>query len=453
MGRLGGSSPERRAPPGRALCPCLLGIASAPSGQRSRRKAAALWQAKAAHGIARGALHFETASYHMTRSRTLEARTRRVTGLALALGATLSVRPVALAAQYLTAQDVLSADPVEPDFVRPYGSEPRQIGHLRVPAGSGPFPVLVVIHGGCWRSFADLEHIGPFAEDLTRAGVATWSIDYRPVDGPGGGWPGTFLDIARGVDHLRTLEADHHLDLNRVVVVGHSAGGHLALWAAGRPKIPEGSPLYSSAPLPIRAVVSLAGPGRLASFRDIDDEVCGGDVIDQLMGGSPEDVARRYDAGSPFRLLPLGVTQRLLTGADDRTVPPRFADAYAASARQAGDDATAVTLDGASHFEVIVPGTSVWPEVRSTILTLFDPPPSSTRETAAEIADIVEITDIEFVRTPDHRFEGLPDFPFAAHYAQVPATCACIISTKARRTDPWSCSSTASPPGASCTAR
>jgi acetyl esterase/lipase len=283
----------------------------------------------------------------------------------------LCLWPAPLVAQYLSAQDVLSAEPVEPDFVLTYGPDPDQFGHLRLPAGSGPYPVLVVIHGGCWLSFADLEYMGRFAADLAQAGVATWSIEYRRVDSPGGGWPNTFLDVANGIDHLRSLESDYRLDLGQVVVVGHSAGGHLALWAAGRSKIPEESPLHSATPLPVNGVVSLAGPGQLGPFRDLDNQICGGDVIDQLMGGSPEEVPGHYTTGTPIRMLPLGVPQRLLTGADDPAVPPRFADAYAAAAVEAGDDVTAVTLEGASHFEVIVPGTDVWFEVRSTILSLF----------------------------------------------------------------------------------
>jgi pimeloyl-ACP methyl ester carboxylesterase len=119
-------------------------------------------------------------------------------------------------------------------------------------------------------------------------------------------------------------------------------------------------------------VVSLAGPGQLAPFRDSDNEVCGGDVIDQLLGGSPQEVPEHYAAGSPVQLLPLGVPQRLLTGVADSAVPPQSVEAYAALAKDAGDDVAAVTLEGAGHFETIVPGTSVWPEVRATILSLFE---------------------------------------------------------------------------------
>ena len=302
----------------------------------------------------------------------MEARWLVVTTSALAIGAILCLWPAPLVAQYLSAQDVLSAEPVEPDFVLTYGADPDQFGYLRLPEGSGPFPVLVVIHGGCWLSFANLEYMGHFAADFAEAGVATWNIEYRRVDSPGGGWPNTFLDVAHGIDPLRFLESEYRLDLSQVVVVGHSSGGHLALWAAGRSKVPKGSPLHLAMPLPINGVVSLAGPGELAPLRDLDNQVCGGDVIDQLMGGSPEEVPAHYAAGAPVRLLPFGVPVRLMTGVDDPAVTPRFADAFAAAVMEAGDDVTAVTLEGASHFEAVVPGTDVWFEVRSTILALFE---------------------------------------------------------------------------------
>lgn len=302
----------------------------------------------------------------------MEARSRILIAAVVAVGAALCPGPALSADQYLSAKDILSVEPPKPDFVLTYGPAPEQIGHLRLPGGPGPFPVLVVIHGGCWLSFADLNYIGRLAADFAQAGVATWSLEYRRVDSPGGGWPNTFLDIANGIDHLRSLESKHNLDLSQVVAVGHSAGGHLALWAAGRSRIPKDSPLHSTKPLPITGAVSLAGPGQLAPLRDTDNQVCGGDVIDLLMGGSPEKVPGHYRAGSPIRLLPLGIPQRLLTGADDPAVPPHFADTYAVAAIEAGDDVKAVTLKGAAHFEVTVPGTAVWPEVRSTILSLFE---------------------------------------------------------------------------------
>src|SRR5439155_8576098 len=133
-----------------------------------------------------------------------------------------------------------------------------QFGELRLPKGRGPFPVAIVIHGGCWRSDYDLKHVGPLAGALTERGIATWTIEYRRIGDPGGGWPGTFEDVAQAADHLRALARRYPLDLHHVVAIGHSAGGHLALWLAARPGLPPDAALASADPLPISGVVGLA---------------------------------------------------------------------------------------------------------------------------------------------------------------------------------------------------
>ena len=189
-------------------------------------------------------------------------------------------------------------------------------------------------------------------------------VPTRPVDAADGGWPNTFLDIADGIDHLREIAEQHKLDLGNVIVTGDSPGGHLALWAAGRRRIPRSSVLYRSEPLPIGSVVGLAGIGDLEAARPIGISVCGRDVVEALLGGSPDEVPENYAAGSPVHLLPLGVPQRLLTGKADESAPPWLGNAYAARARQTGGDVEAVTLDGAAHFEVIAPGSVVWEVVR-----------------------------------------------------------------------------------------
>src|SRR5262245_60200302 len=125
-----------------------------------------------------------------------------------------------------------------------------QFGELRLPGGDGPHPVVIAIHGGFWKAAYGLDHIGPVCEALAGAGVATWNLEYRRIGNPGGGWPGTLEDVALGAGHLREIAGEHRLDLKRVVVVGHSAGGHLALWLAGRGR---------SRDMPLRGVVSLAG--------------------------------------------------------------------------------------------------------------------------------------------------------------------------------------------------
>jgi acetyl esterase/lipase len=239
---------------------------------------------------------------------------------------------------------------------------------LRLPKGPGPFPVAIVIHGGCWVTrFASAQNTAALADALRDAGVATWNVEYRRADHPGGGWPGTFTDIAAATDIVRTMAKEHPLDLSRVITVGHSAGGHLALWAAARARLPATSPLYTASPLPLRAAVALGGPGDLRSFRAYGGKICGGPVIDQLMGGAPETVAERYAQGSPVEMLPLGVRQVLIVGLNDGVMPAPEREMYAAKATSAGDRAEIVEVPG-GHFEVIAPTSAAWPTVRDTIL-------------------------------------------------------------------------------------
>lgn len=286
--------------------------------------------------------------------------------LCLLVAQILTPCPRARAAEFVTAREMLSQEPREPDFRISYGEDALQFGGLRLPGGPGPYPVAVLIHGGCWLSFASLEYMDRFAEALTAEGIATWNLEYRRVDNPGGGWPNTFLDVGQGIDHLRVLEEPHNLDLERVVVVGHSSGGHLALWVAGRPRVPRGA-LQVSKPLPVIGAVCLAGPGDLAAFRPLDNDVCGGDVIDDLMGGSPEEVPENYRAGSPVRLLPLGVSQEILVGEFDQAVPATLLSKYAAAAEIAGDQVRLEVLENAAHFEPVAPWTESWPAVKKAV--------------------------------------------------------------------------------------
>ena len=281
--------------------------------------------------------------------------------------------PAAVAAQLLGPRD-LDAMPSQPADARvSYGSDPVQFGDLRLPSGSGPFPVAVVIHGGCWVStFATLQNTSAFADALREAGVATWNVEYRRVGNAGGGWPGTFLDIAAAADHLRVLAEEYPLDLSRVVAVGHSAGGHMALWLAARSRLPASSELYRENPLPLLGAVALGGPGDLRDFTTYAGSICGAPVIEQLLGGSPESVPERYAQASPVELLPFGVPQVLIVGTEDPTMPPRARDSYVTAATQAGDRAEVVAVPEAGHFEVVAPNTAAWSIVRDKVLSLVE---------------------------------------------------------------------------------
>lgn len=267
-----------------------------------------------------------------------------------------SMLPMVLSAsaQTLTFLQVLDRpDRPQPDMRLAYGEAPQQSGELWLPKGKGPHPVALMIHGGCWQSSLPGPELLAFQADALRAaGLAVWSISYRRVGHAGGGYPGTFQDVARGTDHLRQLAQRYPLDLKRLVATGHSAGGHLALWAAARPRIAAGSPLKTEAPLPIAAVVAVAGIPDLAYASST--KLCGTSV-DQLLGAAP--TAALLQDTSPLALLPLRVPQTLMQGAQDRIVPPAASEGYRARAAELGDAVEAVTLDSAGHFELIAPWT------------------------------------------------------------------------------------------------
>ena len=267
----------------------------------------------------------------------------------------------------LTAQDLARLPVHPPDERLPYGEDAQQFADLCLPEGAGPHPVVVLVHGGCWRAAYGLEHLSPLAKALSNEGVAVWSLEYRRL-GSGGGWPHTFLDVAAGADSLRGAADKHALEVERVVTVGHSAGGHLALWLAGRPRLPRESPLFKENPLRVRGAVSLAGIPDLE--RALEEKVCG-TAAGELLGGGPGAAPERFAQASPARLLPLGVPQHLLNGDRDEIVPAAYAHPYAEAARLRGDEVTWTLLPDAGHFELVVPGSAVWPRVRGAVLGLL----------------------------------------------------------------------------------
>jgi len=210
---------------------------------------------------------------------------------------------------------------------------------------------------------------------LTRLGVATWSLEYRRIGNAGGGWPGTFADVARGTDHLRVLARAYPLDLKRVIVVGHSAGGELAMWLAGRDHLPKDSPLYMYDPLRLEGVVSLAGITDLRKYRPN----CG-DAVVKLLGGSPQEVPQRYQQTSPLELLPLGVSQWLIHGVLDEIVPVSQSRDYKVAAGSRGDDVKLTIVAGAGHFDLIAPESSAWPAVEEAVRSLLRPNKSVRRK-------------------------------------------------------------------------
>ena len=265
----------------------------------------------------------------------------------------------------MTVDDLLAdLSSGQPGIKIAYGSDPLQFGELRVPEGEGPFPVVVFIHGGCWLAEYDITTTRPLARALQEQGLAVWNLEYRRVGNPGGSYPGTLLDIASGTDYVRNLAADYPLDLNRVIVMGHSAGGHLALWTGARSKIPADHDLHLPDPLPLAGVVALAPAAALTQLHQ--QGTCD-NVIDRLMDGSPAERPDRYAYVEPARMAPIGVSQILLMGVHDTVWTP-FGEAYAMAAQSIGDtDIKRVMAPASGHFEMITPGTSTWPLVLDAV--------------------------------------------------------------------------------------
>lgn len=266
--------------------------------------------------------------------------------------------------------DRLAREAPQPTERLAYGPAPQQFGDLRLPASgkpAPPWPVVIVIHGGYWRARYDLAYCGAVCGALARAGLATWNIEYRRLGDPTGGWPATFADVAAAADALRGLAARYPLDLRRVVALGHSAGGQLALWLAARSRLPVGSQFWQADPLPMHGVVALAG---VSDLRRAWELRLSDNVTETLLGGTPTQVPERYASASPYDLLPLGVPQALIHGTADTNVPFEISQRYAERAQALGDGARLIPLAGIGHFEPVDPATPSWQVVADALLAM-----------------------------------------------------------------------------------
>jgi acetyl esterase/lipase len=271
---------------------------------------------------------------------------------------------------HIGASDVVKL-PSQPPLARiAYGPAPQQFAELRLPAGKGPFPVIAILHGGCYGDYATLSYTAPMATALLKEGWATWNIEYRREQEPGGGWPGTFLDSGNGVDALRAAAGKYPLDLNRVVTIGHSAGGQLALWVAARKRVPSSSEVYMANPLPVSGAVSMAGIVDMRAFVDYGRQPCGERHI-RVMGGLPDRWPARYAAVSPAELLPLGIPQVLIWGADDTVVPESLFHDYENRVRAGGENVRIVTLPGEGHHDLCDPGAPGWARITGALRGLL----------------------------------------------------------------------------------
>lgn len=291
---------------------------------------------------------------------------------------TLSSRLLPLLCATLTASasaapmkltDYLALSGPPPSATWTYGKAPSQYAELFVPAGPGPFPVAVLVHGGCWtKEFGGIAQLRNMAGALTARGIAVWNVEYRRVDEEGGGYPGTYQDINAALDLLAAKSVTSRLDLQRIVAVGHSAGGQLVQWIAGRSRIAASSPLFQARLLPVREIVSLGGLADLRHEQALIKSSCDRDMVD--LTGLPS--ATRPDVFSDTNaaeLMPNGSHTTLITGELDTVSPPRVAIDYAARARKAGDRADVVILPGASHYDEVAASSPSWPTVLNVIET------------------------------------------------------------------------------------
>jgi acetyl esterase/lipase len=263
----------------------------------------------------------------------------------------------------MNPRSVMSLPAAAPAETISYGEAQSQKIELFLPATNAETPdalrpVVVLIHGGCWQQkVAGMELVRPAAGAFLEKGYAVWSITYRRIDEEGGGYPGTFQDVGAAIDALRDHAEAKKLDLNRVVLWGHSAGGHLALWAGARHKLPAESPLRTENPLRPRGVVSVGGFGSLQKWETEIRTVCGADSVPKL---APGETDARFADTSPDRLLPSGVPAVMLHGVFDYVAFPAMGLSHAQDGRKAGDRVDIQIAPVAGHFEVIAPGTAAF---------------------------------------------------------------------------------------------
>ena len=295
-----------------------------------------------------------------------------------------AVLPAAASAAPMQLADYMALSGPAPDAHVAYGPAPSQYAELFLPQGAGPFPVAVLVHGGCWTAkFGGITQLRNMAGALRARGIAVWNVEYRRVDEAGGGYPGMYQDMHAALDTLRAQAGAHRLDLGRVVAVGHSAGGQLVQWIAGRERIPAGSVLYRKQMLPVRAVVSLGGLADLRRERELIKASCGRDTP-ELAGTPSQDRPDVYADTNAAELMPNGSHTILVTGELDTISPPRVAHDYAARAQAAGDRAEVVILPGASHYDEVAATSPAWPQVLGAIeRALAQSKPAAPAATAA----------------------------------------------------------------------
>jgi acetyl esterase/lipase len=261
---------------------------------------------------------------------------------------------------------ILDRTPPPADERIAWGNHPLQLADFRRPAGDGPHPAVVAIHGGFWRNLHSLDYMGHLCAALTARGFVTWNLEYRRVGDPGGGWPGSFHDVAAGTRYLFDHAGALDVDPGRVIVLGHSAGGHFASWLASLGNVPPGSEIAAD-PLPVAAAVPLAG---VLDLRRCWELHLSNDAVMGLLGGTPAEVPERYAAADPVALAPPAVPTLIVHGTDDENVPIELSERYEAVLTASGARSALLSLPRADHFDVIDPESRAWPPIVAAIETL-----------------------------------------------------------------------------------
>lgn len=253
----------------------------------------------------------------------------------------------------MSAEDILSQKQPPPDARVAYGADSNQFVEVRLPRTKGPHATLLNVHGGFWRAKYDLTHAGHLCEALRAAGIATFNLEYRRVGNAGGGWPGTFEDTRSAYRFVRQEHSRFNLDLDRLAVMGHSAGGQLAICLAAHEQT-------------LRQVISLAGVVDLkkAFALHLSD-----DAVAEFLGGKPDAVAEHYREADPMELSIAHSQQWLFHGSEDDTVPPEFSRNYVESKKKGGESVQLIAIPHAGHFDLIDPASEAFKQVRSTVLT------------------------------------------------------------------------------------
>ncbi len=255
-----------------------------------------------------------------------------------------------------TVEDYINLKPVTPNAKIAYGNHPEQFGELYLPKTKQPlYPVIILLHGGCWQAAYGLSPLGQLSKALTMLGFAVWNVEFRRL-GNGGGFPNTFKDVANGADFLKSIASKYSLDINNVISMGHSAGGHLALWLAGRHHLPHEHSLFTKTALTLTNVVSLAGIPDLVE--GVKQNICRG-ACEELVGGPPEVLLKEYQIASPHLLLPFNITHTHLVGENDPIVPVEYLRTFINTAKQ-HDRVNFDIVPNIGHFEMIMPDTVAW---------------------------------------------------------------------------------------------